>query len=382
VSSPLLSIAAGALQGAVDTREKNKRDAEADLARRLQLMNTPGVSLEPTGVRSALDVAAAIANGDATGGIGGAPGGGTAPGKKAGSVTLNGRPMDVQYDDTQSPTAIAKAERARSSVQWQTVTNPRTKQPFTAQEADLLASGKAKYGDFKPEPAAPHIDPLSPEGITASGKKAGAEASARAPYAAPPTQIVTDDQGNVVVVNKRDASTASTGVKARAEECQGGAGGQAARSAAAAIPELDRGRGDHRQVRRPDDAHAMSKKAGLLGNYMNTPEGPAAESSDHAVRHAVRAREGEQATDRRDDASVLRDLRALAGRRRRRCARRSGRAPDAHRKRDGGIGQGHDAAASADPGGDVDLGASATSAKARGVAPDAVIDAGARQVRR
>jgi hypothetical protein len=96
-------------------------------------------------VRDALNLGRELAP-TVGGTVGAAPGGGQAPGVRAGHI--NGQ--DVRYDATQSPANLARAQQFKKIAEWQTVTNPATGKPFTQGEAYLLGTGSAKYADFKP----------------------------------------------------------------------------------------------------------------------------------------------------------------------------------------------------------------------------------------
>ena len=289
--SPLLAVALGALKGGVDVREKKKADALAarkqsrqDLQDELELRATPGVSLEDTApVRGAVDPKTlgpllAAASGGLSSGLG-LPGAPTPKGQDAGDVTLAGRTMNVRFDPTKTKQAQELAAHARHVETLQHIVNPRTKQPFTAEEAEIVASGKAKFADFKPE-AATHIDPLSEQGIAASGQRAGAEAAAKKPYErapAAPLQVVQDKDGNYVVINKKDASTQGTGVTGAPKSAGGGRGSATIRKAVASnvaqlqtidatLAELKKHKGATGLVRAfPDAVNNRVDKKGVAG---------------------------------------------------------------------------------------------------------------------
>ena len=126
MATPLLSIATGVLKGAVDNRrEKRQRDAQ-DLAQELELRSTPGVSLEPTGVRGAADAVQGLGGilgvgaGVVAPGVG--AGGGQAPGESAGSVQLGGRTMDVRFDPSQTPAGRQAARDTANRAAHQALT--------------------------------------------------------------------------------------------------------------------------------------------------------------------------------------------------------------------------------------------------------------------
>lgn len=87
----------------------------------------------------------------------------------------------------------------------------------------------------------------------------------------PNWQVVTTKDGSMVQVNPKTGETRPIGLEARPQG--GAAGGIAARQQAAVIPELTAAAETIDRFSDPTIMSQLSKKAGLFGNYLNTPEG-------------------------------------------------------------------------------------------------------------
>jgi hypothetical protein len=106
MSSPLLSLAIGALKGANDTRARKREREREDLDTALKLGSMPGVTLEDPNVQPTQDLLSVASSvlPAATAGIGGItpPAPAPLPGKVAGELTIGGKRVAVRQDPTQT----------------------------------------------------------------------------------------------------------------------------------------------------------------------------------------------------------------------------------------------------------------------------------------
>jgi len=217
--------------------------------------------------------------GDATPAPPTASGDGTMLGS-VGGVAIKVPPGGVQSKAVRDAAAKARERLNRLQTLNDQITDP--KQQKTPNQLQAIANDDGLYNQYVAQAtgvATRNIDPNSPEGISAALDRHKQE---RLFDVAHPTRDVSGDHvnwetkttadGTMVQVNPRTGETRPIGLKGHVAG-SGGPQTQAARYAASAIPELTSAARIIDQFDDPTIMSQLAKKAGLFGNYLNTPEG-------------------------------------------------------------------------------------------------------------